>query len=210
MGAEQRFGMYPRILRLAQKLRNPKYRHAYVGAQVRQFLARQIRELRGNESQAEFGKRIDKAQNVVSRLEDPSYGKATLSTLLDMAAKLDRALIVRFVDFNTFLKFTDDQSDKAAAPASYDEFEVSEFAWKESVKALGKKVRRDATTQAYASPQNIGDDLFTRSATQMFIEDDELEESVPLAEIVQRPNIAGQQEIRSKRFRVFGQMETLQ
>jgi len=93
-----------------------------------------MRELRGSLSQADFGQKIGKAQNVVSRLEDPTYGKATLSTLLEIAAKLDRALIVRFVDFKTFLKFTEDQSDSSAAPEGYQEFDVSEFAWKEALK----------------------------------------------------------------------------
>lgn len=118
-----------RLLRLAEKLRNPKYRHTYVAAHTRQFLARQIREMRGSDSQAEFGKQIDKAQNLVSRYEDPAYGKWTLSTLLEIAKKLDRALIVRFVDFPTFLKLTEDQSEAAAAPVQYDEGAVDKATW---------------------------------------------------------------------------------
>jgi len=126
-----------RLLRLAQKLRKKKYRHSYVSAHVRQFLARQMRALRGDDSQEEFGKRIGKAQNVVSRLEDPSRASPNISTLLEIAAKTDRALIVRFVDFQTFLQFTDDQSETAAAPPPYKEFEVDEFAWNTTLSKNG-------------------------------------------------------------------------
>lgn len=128
----------PRILRLAEKLRNPRYRHTYVAAHIRQFLARQMREMRGAQSQGEFGDKIGKAQNVVSRLEDPTYGKWTLSTLLEIAEKLDRALVVRFVDYPTFLGFTDDQSETAAAPEAYEQKSVEEFAWQQSMKQSGK------------------------------------------------------------------------
>jgi hypothetical protein len=119
----------PRILRLAQKLKNAAYRKAYLGSHIRQFLARQIREMRGEMSQKDFGDKIGKPQNVVSRLEDASYGKWTLSTLLEIANKLDRALIVRFVDYSTFLNFTDDQSDAAANPEPYDYIKTTSFAW---------------------------------------------------------------------------------
>ena len=168
---------------MAQKLKDADYRKSYIGAHVRQFLARQIRELRGDETQADFGKRIDKAQNVVSRLEDPAYGKATLSTLLDIAAKLDRALIVRFVDFKTYLKLTEDQSNEAAAPAPYDELAVSEFAWKES---LEQRRNRNAPlplgAQRYESPQNaLLDDLVMKDgASQQYSEDGEVTVFPPL------------------------------
>lgn len=129
MASAQSHARFPRILRLAEKLRNSRYRKTYVGAHVRQFLARQMREMRGEESQKAFGEKIDKPQNVVSRLEDPNYGKWTLSNLLEIANKLDRALIVRFVDYQTFLKWTDDQSPIAAAPAAYDQELVDQYAW---------------------------------------------------------------------------------
>jgi hypothetical protein len=143
MSTERSRARFPRILRLAEKLRSFKYRHSYVGAHIRQFLARQMREMRGDISQAEFGAKIGKPQNVISRLEDPAYGKWTLSTLLEIAEKLDKALVVRFVDFPTFLKATDDQSDFAAAPPSYDQATVDEFAWsiaQQQTVAIGKGI----------------------------------------------------------------------
>ena len=55
----------------------------------------------------------------MARLERESYGKVNLQTLIDIATKLDIALIVRFVSFPTFLEWTNDYSGKALAPRSY-------------------------------------------------------------------------------------------
>jgi hypothetical protein len=112
--------LFHRMIRLAQKMRDKVYRDAYVASHTRQFLARQMRAFRGKKSQAEFGKEIDRNQVVISRLENPNYTGWTVQTLLDVAAKQDRAVIIRFVDFPTFLRYTEDQSEDAACPKPYD------------------------------------------------------------------------------------------
>lgn len=114
----------PRSARLAAKMRSKAYRDAYVASHTRQFLARQIRAFRGDRSQVQFGDLIGKRQTVVSRLEDPNYGKWTLQTLFDVARKLDVAVLVRFVDFSTFVELTNDVSEKAARPQAYDESQI--------------------------------------------------------------------------------------
>ena len=111
----------PRESNLVEKFKDKPYRDSYVASHTRRFLARQMRKFRGEKSQAEFGKMIDKRQTVVSRLEDPKYGKWTLQTLFEVAAKLDVAVIVRFVDFSTFLKLTNDMSEEASRPTAYDQ-----------------------------------------------------------------------------------------
>jgi hypothetical protein len=126
----------PRSVRLAQRMDSKAYRHSYVASHTRQFLARQMREFRGGQAQTEFGNKIGKQQTVVSRLEDPNYGKWTLQTLFDVARSLDVAVLVRFVDFPTFLRSTRDMSDTAAHPAPYDQAAVDEVARKTNTKAL--------------------------------------------------------------------------
>jgi hypothetical protein len=69
----------------------------------------------------QFAEMIGKRQTVVSRLEDPNYGKWTLQTLLDVARKLDVAVFVRFVDFPRFIYLTSDISEEAARPRPYDQ-----------------------------------------------------------------------------------------
>lgn len=87
--------------RLFGKLINKKYRAAYVEENVQTGIAYQLRTLRGNSSQEEFGKKINKPQSVISRIEDPDYGKLSIQTLLDIATSLDIALLVKFVSFRS-------------------------------------------------------------------------------------------------------------
>ncbi len=126
----------PRSVRLAEKMRSKAYRDAYVASHTRQFLARQMRAFRGERSQMQFGDIIGKRQTVVSRLEDPNYGKWTLQTLFDVARKLDVAVLVRFVDFPTFIELTNDMSEKAARPQTYDQSDI-EIAVSDEQKVIG-------------------------------------------------------------------------
>jgi transcriptional regulator with XRE-family HTH domain len=105
--------------RLAERFKKEKFRKSYFARQLKVFLAAQIRALRGERTQTEFGELIGKPQSVVARLERESYGKVNIQTLIDIATKLDIALIVRFVSFPTFLEWTSDYSPKAFAPESY-------------------------------------------------------------------------------------------
>jgi hypothetical protein len=117
-----------RFARLAPKLADKAYRDGYVSTQLRIWLADQVRALRGDMTQAEFGKLIGKPQAVVSRLEDPDYGRLTIETLLEVASKLDIALLVRFVDHATFLIATNDFSDSALRPAPYNQTTINALA----------------------------------------------------------------------------------
>jgi len=50
-------------------------------------------------SQEELAKRVGMNQNAISRLENPFYGKPTITTLKRLATAFDVALIVRFAPF---------------------------------------------------------------------------------------------------------------
>ena len=147
-----------RFARLVPKLADKAYRNSYVAHQTRQFLARQVRALRGDKSQNEFGALLDKPQSVVSRLEDPNYGKWTLQTLFDVAARLDRAVIVRIVDYPTFLRFTSDMTDAAARPEAYEQDAVDSLASAASAEtALAESMdrhRSQATVLSQIAPHS--------------------------------------------------------
>ncbi len=85
-------------------------------------------------SQTEFGKLLDTTQSVVSRLEDPTYGKMTLNSLLEVAAKTDRALLVQFVDWKSLLKMVADESEEASAPAPYNHVDIQSFVQAQALK----------------------------------------------------------------------------
>lgn len=133
--------------RLAKKLHRKVYREAYLGSRIRQFLAHQMRSFRGDRSQAEFGRIIGQSQSVISeRLESPAYGKWNLQTLLDIASKLDVALIVQFVDWPTFVKFTHEITDETVRPAAFDERRLFE--------AIEPSYRLGPAAQAFVKMMN--------------------------------------------------------
>jgi transcriptional regulator with XRE-family HTH domain len=109
--------------------------------QIKLFLAEQIRALRGNLTQKEFGEHINKPQSVVSRLEKQADRHISIQTLIDIAERLDLAVLVRFVDFPTFLKYTEDYSDSALAPASYCQADIDALAQAEERRARDGELR---------------------------------------------------------------------
>lgn len=106
---------------LYEKLQKKSYRNAYMAEHVRRGIAYQIRALREQRgwNQAVFSKELDKPQSVVSRLEDPSYGKVTVQTLLEVANVCDVALQVRFVAYSSFLKNSRDVSSESMKVPSF-------------------------------------------------------------------------------------------
>lgn len=91
--------------KLINELRESKeYRDAYVAAHVRNGIAFQLRTMRCGRGwdQKELAARLGnvKLQPVVSRYENPDYGRFSVSTLLDLAKAFDVALVVKFAPFN--------------------------------------------------------------------------------------------------------------
>src|SRR5258708_25392233 len=86
---------------LIRRLRKGRHvRTRFVESHLDKKLAFQIRSLRGDSSQEEMEKRTGIKQQAISRLENPYYGKATLTTLKKIAAAHDVGLLVEFVPFS--------------------------------------------------------------------------------------------------------------
>jgi hypothetical protein len=116
-----------RLHSLAEKFRETRYRDGYVAAHTRSVLADQVRNFRGHRSQAEYAAKIGKQKTVVGRLENPGYAGWSLRTMFEIARKEGVAVFVRFVDFPTFLKYSDDLSDDAMRPRPYDAEAIDEL-----------------------------------------------------------------------------------
>lgn len=103
------------------ELNKKKYRERFVEAFIRQGIALQIQMLRKRESwsQKKLGELTKKKANAITRLEDPSYGKFTVTTLLELAKAFDVALSVRFVPFSELARQSLDLSPEALTVARY-------------------------------------------------------------------------------------------
>lgn len=87
-----------------------EYRDAYVLEHIKNGVAFQIRALREERdwTQEKLGEMAQKPRNVISRLEDPNYGKATLATLQELASAFDCGLLIKFVPFSRLVREYDD------------------------------------------------------------------------------------------------------
>jgi len=125
-------------------------RARFVESNLDRTLAYQIRSLRERENwtQAAFADRlgINHANNVSARLENPHYGKHTLSTLKKIAATCDVALVVWFVPFSRFVDWVTGTQhlDYGLRPAFYNVPEFEKDALEKAETIAPKPPNRDA------------------------------------------------------------------
>lgn len=95
-----------------------KYRDSYLESMVRTGISSQVYALRKKVglSQSQFAKKTGKPQSTISRLENETYGKVTITSLLDIAKSNDVGLLVRFVDYPTVLDFAGKMSETELQP----------------------------------------------------------------------------------------------
>ncbi|WP_239250058.1 helix-turn-helix transcriptional regulator [Candidatus Nitrotoga sp. M5] len=104
-------------------LKNPKARAAYVEAELVNSLAHQIRIIRQQRglSQRQLAEKLGTTQTTVSRLEDPSYGRYSMRSLLALSKVFDTAILVRFMPFSRFMPDTWDTHPKNFEALSYED-----------------------------------------------------------------------------------------
>jgi DNA-binding XRE family transcriptional regulator len=122
--------MYPDVVHsgcpwsseLVSELTDRDFRNEYMMDQVRTYVAFQIRALREQRSwlQGDLAKAAEKTQSVISRLEDPDYGKLSLQTCLEIAIAFDLPLLVQFVEWDDWLARMSNVSPSALRKRSFD------------------------------------------------------------------------------------------
>lgn len=111
-------------------LKNRKAREAYVEAELVNGLAHQIRIIRQQRgwTQKELALKLDTTPSTISRLENPSYGRYTIRTLLALGSVFNVAFFVRYMPFSKFMPSTwDTRPDNFEAIAYEDEVSSIQF-----------------------------------------------------------------------------------
>ncbi|EAQ35989.1 hypothetical protein NB311A_01415 [Nitrobacter sp. Nb-311A] len=108
--------------------------------QVRSYIAFQIRALREQRgwNQADLAREAEKTQSVISRLEDPDYGKLSLQTCLEIAIAYDLPLLVQFVEWDDWLSRMSNMSPSAMRKRGFD-----------ANRLLNKRAVRSQTAEAF-------------------------------------------------------------
>src|SRR5882672_5675514 len=107
-----------------RQLSDKNVRGEFVADQTRARIAQLIRCLREqpdrNWTQAELGERAGKPQNVISRFEDPDYGKMSLQSLFDLAAAFDLPVWVDMPEWKDWLALIKDVPNQETRRAGFD------------------------------------------------------------------------------------------
>ena len=122
MNSGEQFRSNPK-LDLLRELENREYRRGFVEGHAKDTIAFQIRQLRKAEGweQRDLARELGnpKLQPMISRYENPDYGKYSITTLLELAAAFDVALIVRFAPFSELVEWDFKATRETLAPARY-------------------------------------------------------------------------------------------
>lgn len=108
---------------LLADLSDYEYRQAYVEGHAKDTIAFQLRRMRlakeweQRDVAAKMGN--PKLQPMISRYENPDYGRYSITTLLELAKAFDVALVVRFAKFSELARWDLHKTNATLQPANY-------------------------------------------------------------------------------------------
>jgi transcriptional regulator with XRE-family HTH domain len=163
------YGHSPWSNELVRDLTEEEFRHEYMMDQVRSYIAFQIRALREQPgrrwSQADLAKKSGKTQSVISRLEDPDYGKLSLQSLLEIAIAFELPLLVQFVEWDDWLARMSNLSPSALRKRSFDAGRLMNTGRGETANLAGAPSGIQAASPAYlGGSYNLNTSIMATSA----------------------------------------------
>jgi transcriptional regulator with XRE-family HTH domain len=110
-----------KLRKMFLKLRNRDYRLAFASARVAAAIGGQISSMRKRKdwTQEELADRAGMKRSRISLLESADYEGFSFTTLKRIAAAFDVAVIVQFVSFRDFLRWSDSFNAAALLPESF-------------------------------------------------------------------------------------------
>jgi transcriptional regulator with XRE-family HTH domain len=164
--------LYPDVVRsgspwssdLVRELTDKEFRDEYMMDQVRSYVAFQIRALREQRRwlQGDLAEAADKTQSVISRIEDPDYGKLSLQTCLEIAIAFDLPLLVQFVEWDDWLARMSNVSPSALRKRSFDANRLLEIHRRSNQSAAAR--HEDAWQPASTLQGNLGNVIGSSAA----------------------------------------------
>lgn len=109
--------------KLISELNDSEYREIYVEGHAKDTVAFQLRRMRlaldweQRDVAAKLGN--PKLQPMISRYENPDYGRYSVATLLELSKVFDVALVVRFAKFSELVRWDLHKTNATLQPASY-------------------------------------------------------------------------------------------
>jgi transcriptional regulator with XRE-family HTH domain len=153
---------------LIRELSDPEFRREYMMDQVRSWIAFQIRAMREQRrwNQGDLAKESGKTQSVISRIEDPDYGKLSLQTGLEIAVAYDVPLLFQFVEWDEWLARMSDMSPSALRKRSFDANRLLEMRRRSNQSAAA--AASDYIERPSGMLQNMGLGSATEEASSTF------------------------------------------
>lgn len=114
--------LYPAIV-VRQDWLDDEYREAYMEASVEQNIAWQIKFNRQNRNidQNQLAKLIGTKQSAISRMEDPSYGRLNLKSIIKIAHAFKCAVSVKLISYSELAEQTQLFNKESVIVKSFDE-----------------------------------------------------------------------------------------